>query len=310
MITIKVTPEDLNRLENDYLSFITDRNIGYILFVAKTEDNIITAYDNKKKNQFKVTIQGKDELDLASKYTTNLMLLPNPRKHKENNIAFNFIDVDHQIGSDEVGTGDFFGPIVVCAAYVDHDTMGIIEEYGVADSKKLTDTKILEIVPLLMKKVHYVCNVFNNVSYNKAVDSGFNMNQIKCRMHNYVLVKLHERCPYVTNIYVDKFTSEELYYKYLDNVNRVEKGIVFREKGESFFPSVALASCIARYIFLKEIEKMSEKYQMKIPLGASNAVDEFAKKFVEKYGMDELLQNVKKNFKNLEELIKSQTSLF
>ena len=51
------------------------------------------------------------------------------------------------IGSDEVGTGDYFGPIVVTASYVDQADMSFIEDLGVRDSKKLTDEKILEIAP-------------------------------------------------------------------------------------------------------------------------------------------------------------------
>ena len=53
------------------------------------------------------------------------------------------------IGSDEVGTGDYFGPIVVTAAYVKKEDIPFLEELGVKDSKKMTDDKILEVVPKL-----------------------------------------------------------------------------------------------------------------------------------------------------------------
>ena len=57
----------------------------------------------------------------------------------------------NSIGSDEVGTGDFFGPVVVTASYVSKDNIPFLEELGVRDSKKLTDQKILEIVPKIIK---------------------------------------------------------------------------------------------------------------------------------------------------------------
>lgn len=41
------------------------------------------------------------------------------------------------IGSDEVGTGDYFGPIVVTASFVDKKMMSKLYELGVRDSKKL-----------------------------------------------------------------------------------------------------------------------------------------------------------------------------
>lgn len=55
------------------------------------------------------------------------------------------------IGSDEVGTGDFFGPITVCAAYVDAEMMPLLKELGVKDSKAM---KIQKFVVLLRKSCH------------------------------------------------------------------------------------------------------------------------------------------------------------
>lgn len=304
MITIKVDKKTLDEIEQEYSEYITNRNIGYIIFVAKTPTNIITAYENKKGVNFKVTIQGENHIELAKKYCNDPLLFP--KKKKESHDSMSFIDVDAQIGSDEVGTGDFFGPIVVCAAFVDHDAMKLIEEYKIQDSKKFTDKKIREIIPLLLKKVHYQVKILPNTKYNSAYLSGFNTNKIKCILHNYVLTNLHERCPYVKNIYVDQFVSQENYYQYLNGIENVTKNIIFREKGESLFPSVALASCIARYYFLQEMDFYSKKLGVKIPLGAGKEVDEFSKKFVDKYGINELKKICKvsfKNYKNIEQII-------
>ena len=128
------------------------------------------------------------------------------------------------------------------------------------------------------------------------------MNQIKAVLHNYCLVNLHKKMPYVQNVYVDKFCDEKLYYQYLSQSKEVEKHIVFKEKGETYFPSVALASCIARYLFLKEIATLNEKYKVKIPLGASAEVDKFAIEFIKKYGENEFLKICKSNFKNYQKI--------
>lgn len=308
MITIKVTKETLEEIEKEYFNFITERNLGYILFAIRTESNIITAYDNKKKTQFKVTIQGNNAMELAKKYSYCPEALPKKQKNEKDNLLF--LDVDQQIGSDEVGTGDFFGPVVVCAAYVDHDTMKIIYEYGVSDSKTFSDAKIREIVPLLLKKVHFVCKVLSPEKYNDLQEKGCNMNKIKAMMHNYVLLKLHERCPYVKNVYMDQFTPGDKYYEYLrGTVPVIHKNIIFREKGEIHFPSVALASCIARYTFLQEIDFLNKKYGVKIPHGAGSGVNAFAKKFIEKFGIEEFKKITKKNFKNYLEVLNETTSL-
>ena len=308
MITIKVTKETLEEIEKEYFNFITERNVGYILFAIRTENNIITAYDNKKKTQFKVTIQGDNAMELAKKYSYCPEALPKKQKNEKDNLLF--LDVDQQIGSDEVGTGDFFGPVVVCAAYVDHDTMKIIYEYGVSDSKTFSDAKIREIVPLLLKKVHFVCKVLSPEKYDNLQEKGCNMNKIKAMMHNYVLLKFHERCPYVKNVYMDQFTPGDKYYEYLrGTVPVILKNIIFREKGEIHFPSVALASCIARYTFLQEIDFLNKKYGVKIPHGAGSGVNAFAKKFIEKFGIEEFKKITKKNFKNYLEVLNETTSL-
>jgi|SRR5574344_1216877 ribonuclease HIII len=300
MVTVKVDEETLKKVEEDYKDNIVTRNIGYIMFVIKTESNIITAFNNKKGMSFKITIQGDNATEIAKKYAKSALLIP--KKEKKVKESPYFIDVDSQIGSDEVGTGDFLGPIVVCAAYCDHETMKLISKYDIKDSKKLNDEKILEVVPLLLKKVHYEYKILTNDRYNDAVKKGFNMVKIKCILHNFVLTKLHERCPYVQNVYIDQFTPEKNYYAYLNDIEHITDGVVFREKGESYFPSVALASCIARYYFLMDMDFASKKINMRIPLGAGDQVNVFAKKYIEKFGLDAFSKLAKQNFKNYEEV--------
>ena len=44
---------------------------------------------------------------------------------------------------------------------------------------------------------------------------------------------------------------------------------------------------------------------MKIPFGANKNVDEFAKEFLDKFGLNELKNNVKTRFKNYQNLLNS-----
>ncbi|WP_256082461.1 DUF3378 domain-containing protein, partial [Staphylococcus aureus] len=54
------------------------------------------------------------------------------------------------IGSDEAGSGDYFGPLTVCAAVVTKEHVPILKTLGVDESKKLTDTKIVELAEQLV----------------------------------------------------------------------------------------------------------------------------------------------------------------
>ena len=97
MITIKVNKNNLENLEKTYLNYIVERNIGYILFVAKTDKNIITAYDNKKGNNFKVTIQGENAHEIAEKWTNSPATLP--KKTKDYSGPICYLDIDEQVVS-------------------------------------------------------------------------------------------------------------------------------------------------------------------------------------------------------------------
>ena len=136
------------------------------------------------------------------------------------------------------------------------------------------------------------------------LDKGENLNSMKAKMHNRALLNMCKEFPDVLNVFIDQFVKPETYYGYLNDANEEQvKDIISRTKGESHFPCVALASVIARYSYLKEMEKLSETYQMEFPFGASKKVTEFAKKFVEKYGVEEFNKIAKKNFANYNEVL-------
>ena len=87
------------------------------------------------------------------------------------------ITVLPQIGSDEVGFGDFFGPLVVVSAYIDEDNYERVLKLGVTDSKKLKDDQIVLIATELVKFVPYKRNIVNNDKYNSLIREGYNMNK-------------------------------------------------------------------------------------------------------------------------------------
>ena len=132
------------------------------------------------------------------------------------------------------------------------------------------------------------------------------MNKIKAVLHNKVLYELSNKGIPYHKIIVDQFTTPKSYFTYLKQEKIEEKvtKITFMTKGESAHLSVAAASVISRFLFLEEIDKLSEKYKITIPKGASDKVDEVAKQIVNRYGKDELLKIAKLNFKNTEKISK------
>lgn len=211
----------------------------------------------------------------------------------------------NSIGSDEVGTGDYFGPIVVTASFVSKNDISFLEELGVKDSKKLTDQKILEVVPKIIKRIPYETIIYTNYEYNKNKE--FNMNKIKAILHNKAILALMKKENFnYDKVIIDQFCYPKNYFGYLKDANNVFRKITFTTKAEDKCLSVACSSLISRYVFIKEMDKMSKKLNATIPKGAGIQADEFGKKMVEQHGKDILNEIAKTNFKNTDKILKEE----
>jgi ribonuclease HIII len=82
------------------------------------------------------------------------------------------------------------------------------------------------------------------------------------------------------------------------------KGITFITKAEDKCLSVACSSLISRYIFVKEIDKLGDKYGIFLPKGANYYVEDVGIKLVEKYGVNVLKEVAKLNFSNTDRILK------
>lgn len=285
----------LGKLESFYGNIQKESDNPYVAFLATDEGFTVTIYKKEKQGRHKVVFQGDEAL-----YEASIWGYVPPEN--ENVALAKTKSLFPQIGSDEVGTGDFFGPICVCAAFVRKEDLPRLKELGVTDSKAMEDEKILEIGKILIKEFDYAQIPLFNEKYNEVRSSGLNMNAIKAKMHNRCLFNLRSKHP-ESHIYQDLFAESGLYYSYLKGDKDVVRNITFSTKGELHYPSVALASVIARYSFLKKMMSLDEKYGLHFPFGAGEAVDEFAISFVEKYGAEELSKVAKMNFANVKRIL-------
>ena len=301
-VLIEVNSKVKDEIVKYYGSIQKENNGEYIEFFGKDKNLQVTVYSSKKADVYKVNFFGINSLIEAKRWDENAEY--SEPKEKTAPAKADWEILDTQIGSDEVGTGDFFGPICVCAAYVKKSDIKRLKALGVDDSKRLKDDQIVELGKILINEFEYSQVSLNNEKYNELVDKEMNMNEMKAKMHNRVLLNLYEKHSTVKNILVDQFVKESSYYNYISDEKHVVKGITFKTKGETYFHSVAVGSIIARYSFIQHMEKLNKKYGVKIPYGASTKVTKFAKDFVKKFGIKELNKIVKKNFVNYEELTK------
>lgn len=290
--TLKLDSNRINKLKNDYKHFETRYDIQHTLFQIKGSDFTITAYKSGK-----VVIQGEGALFhvKAIDGTTNLETTQSTISTNKTKILF------PMAGSDEVGTGDYFGPITVCAVFITKENLSLIPTDAIMDSKLIKDDKIREIAPILMDTLEYSLLVLENRKYNK-VHNTYNMNSIKALLHNKAYLNLSQKVSLPKLCVVDQFMPKTAYFKALSNEKEIVDNLTFETKAESKYIAVACASIIARYAFLDYLDKLSTKFNFDFPKGAGSHVDIAGAKFVNSYGIEALNDVAKVHFANTEKI--------
>ena len=296
-VVIKVNDDIKEKMIEYYKDKRRDKIIPYVVFQAEEEDTVITMYESGK-----VMFQGTSADVDAAMWGVQL---ENTKEKKEERKKADLMYYNcNAVGSDEVGTGDYFGPIVVTACYVSKNDIKFLEELGVGDSKKIDDNKILKIAPEIAKRIKYKSVILTNKEYNEKYTKELNMNKIKAIHHNKVLYQLvNLEKPKYDYIIVDEFAREARYYEYIKDQEYVQRDITFLTKAEDKNNAVACASIISRYLFLREFDKLCDEIHIPLPKGAGKDVDTIGEEVVDKYGEDKLKEIAKVNFKNTDRIL-------
>lgn len=301
-ITIKTDLSKASEIK-DFLNAkeIKDEKHPYDYFDCCYKSIHVHAYRNKKE-VYTITFsgEGEDVKDLASTFSEELTIKEHSlEKPEKKTILEGWEDFGPQIGSDEVGKGDFFGPLVVVATYIDRNDIPFLEKMKINDSKKMKDNYILEIGPTLKRRIKNYVVLVSAKKLSALYAQKFNIDKTLTLCHNLAQKGLKEKydIPDFVITYIDQFLSEDNYRKYLKN-DCIDNPLYFRTKGETYYPSVACASVIARYTFLKEWKKMEDYFHTEIPKGASASVDHVFSRLKNQYGAEALSPYVKTFFNN------------
>ncbi|MBU0477672.1 ribonuclease HIII [bacterium] len=204
------------------------------------------------------------------------------------------------IGTDESGKGDYFGPLVSAGVYVDERSAKELTVCGVTDSKKLTDSKNLEIA----RDVTRICNghfaiievspeKYNDL-YDQFKNEKKNLNTLLAWGHAKAIEEILSKVDCKVAI-ADQFADERFILSKLQEKGKTLKLIQMPKAEQNI--AVAAASILARARFLEKLSKLSNEYKINLPKGASQSVIEAAKKLVDMHGRESLRKVAKLHFK-------------
>lgn len=200
-----------------------------------------------------------------------------------------------RIGIDESGKGDYFGPLVIAAVFVDATTQGELRLMGVRDSKKLSDGRVLEMAPDIRTICPHSVIAIGPQKYNDLYAKIKNLNRLLAWGHAKALENLLERGVTCERALSDQFGDERLILNALQEKGRTI-ALEQRTKAESDI-AVAAASIVARAEFLLRLKRLSGEVGTTLPKGASPAVELAAKMIVKKHGRERLGTVAKLHFK-------------
>jgi ribonuclease HIII len=203
-----------------------------------------------------------------------------------------------RIGLDESGKGDYFGPLVIAAVYVDVQNADRLISLGVRDSKLLTDNRILAMA----EEIRALCPNFvvpiGPKRYNELYNKIHNLNRLLGWGHAWTLENMLQKVSCNLAV-IDQFADESYVRKVLQEKGR-QITIVQRTHAEEDV-AVAAASILARAKFVQRLDQLSQQVGKTLPKGASDpAIVTTGRELVAKHGKDILAEIAKLHFKTTE----------
>lgn len=268
----------------------------------KIEGHTVTIYNSNK-----FMVQGSTSETLAIKLLGNAGIKLAGSSESKKKVAGKTIIYDsfNCIGSDEAGSGDFFGPMTVVASYVSKKNAEILKVLGVMDSKNLKDDKIIALAEQIIPIIPHSLLVLDNPKYNERKAIGWSQVKMKAVLHNQAITNVLKKidgAP-LDYIVIDQFAVQGVYENYALTAIPEREKTRFETKGESKSIAIAASSIIARYAFVKYYDQIIRETGIHITKGAGAKVDLEAAKIIERKGVAYLDSITKKDFKNREKAL-------
>ncbi len=207
-------------------------------------------------------------------------------------------------GVDESGKGDYFGPLVIAAVFVDSQIARKLLEAGVKDSKKIKSDKAIHALADGIRSIvggRFALVAIGPEAYNRLYEKLANLNRLLAWAHARAIENLLEKVPDCPRAVSDQFGNPKTVERaLLQRGRRIEIEQYPRAERDV---AVAAASILARSEFVRRLERLGNEFGLRLPKGAGPAVVAAARALVEKAGVSGLRRVAKVHFKTTQKVI-------
>jgi ribonuclease HII len=188
-------------------------------------------------------------------------------------------------GVDEAGRGCVIGPLVVAGVAVKVETLPLLSELGVKDSKLLSPKKREELYPEIIRLTEkYQTIKILPYQIDKAVESARKLHKLN-RLEAQTMAQVIEALK-PDEVYVDAAdTVEHRFRNHIQECLKIKTRIISKHKADKIFPVVSAASIIAKVERDREIASLRLEYG---DFGSGYLTDQktmsFLKRLLEKNG--------------------------
>jgi ribonuclease HIII len=204
--------------------------------------------------------------------------------------------VARRAGTDESGKGDYFGPLVIAAVAADFAAAAQFGDWGITDSKKLSDGRARTLAgQIAAAGIPFAVVAIGPEKYNLLYARMKNLNRLLAWGHARAIENLLTKTD-VELVIADQFGDATLIERALFEHGRRVR-LLQMPHGERDIV-VAAASVVARAEFLRRLQALSESAGLTLPKGAGTPVDEAAARIIRRSGVDQLSSLAKCHFKN------------
>ena len=300
------------------------REVPYALCSIEGEKFNATLYEKEKHGKRKLCVQGAGAQDFVEFLLEPKGVVPLSLGYEK--VLSPELFAAHA-GSDESGKGDYFGPLVVCCAFTDERLSDEMVRLGVKDCKQMTDKAVLSVGSALRRLLGpdgYAVVKLGPAAYNRLYAKIKNINRMLAWAHGTAIEELLTKRTDCARVVVDQFAPTEATIRRALKERGKKATVEQRHKAESDI-AVAAASVIARELFIRDIQKMSEetfgaattlaatlatsaagdaKAAPKIPMGSSDPrVRSLAEEMVRKHGPTWLMNHCKAHFQTTDKVL-------